>query len=33
MAREHHTQQLVKAEEKNMVLFCLVKDVYQSASP
>jgi hypothetical protein len=33
MAQEHHTQQLVRAEEKNMVLFCLVKDVYQSINP
>jgi hypothetical protein len=33
MAQEHHTQQLIRAEEKNMVLFCLVKDVYQSINP
>jgi len=33
MAKEHHTQQLVRAEEKDMVMFCLVEDVYQSINP
>ena len=30
MAQEHHTQQLVRVEEKSMGLFCPVEDLYQS---
>ncbi len=30
MAQEHHTQQLVRVEEKSMGLFCPLEDLYQS---
>lgn len=33
MSQEHHTQQLVRAEEGITVLLCLVDDAYQSINP
>jgi hypothetical protein len=33
MTQEHDTQKLVRPEENKMLLFCLVKDVYQRINP